>query len=247
MMEDLSFFESAEDAIRYKQDCIEMELLHHRNLCDIDTVSQLCWMEDGDSKAESDGLMTKIGNGLQALMDKILSIVKAVINGIKSGQGNHLVFDEWIESDDAEYQMNTDIEKMVATLDEQYLQMRTTVQKISSATGMDPKKVAEIADRAGLAAEKAANFSHSQTAKEIMKGAAVKKLGRHLGQKMYDTDGLIKENQQKVKSLKKDAKFKDRVTCYEHAMHALSKITLGYKKATDSLKAVVKKTKRTDT
>lgn len=239
MIEELSFFEPVDDAIRYKQDCIEVELLHHRNLCNIDTVSQLCYLEDADTKTESDGLLIKIRNGVEALMDKVLSIVKAIINGIKSGSSNRLVFDEWIESDDAQYQLQGDIQKMMSELDKQYLQMRTVVQKISAATGMDPKKVAEISDKAGATAEKVANFSHTELAKEMVKGAAIKKMGKHLANQLYDVDNLMEENKKKVRLLKKNAGYKDRLTCYDHTTRALLKISMGYKKMLGSLKSSI--------
>lgn len=244
MIEELSFFESVDDAIRYKQDCIEVELLHHRNLCNIDTVSQLCYLEDADTKTESDGLLAKIRSGVEALMDKLLSIVKAIINGIKSGSNNHLVFDEWIESDDAQYQLQGDIQKMMSELDEQYLQMRTVVQKISAATGMDPKKVAEISDKAGATAEKVANFSHTKLAKKMVRGAAIKKMSKHLANQLYDVDNLTEENKKKVRQLKKDAGCKDRLTCYDYTTRALVKITMGYKKMLGSLKSSIHEKKR---
>ena len=137
-----------DEEIYFKESTIEFDLMHHKNQSLIDLYSQELFLEaaEGAPAKESKGVFQKIIDGIQAALKRIGDIIDGFMNAIRENKGNHLTPEEYMNSTAGKEALALDIALMRKDVDEEYLQMRKIVQKLSSATGLPAEDIAKFSD-----------------------------------------------------------------------------------------------------
>lgn len=136
---------SSEAEIAYCETAIEFGVLNHHALIAIDTYEQCLYVEDGNTEA-TEGVFQKMKKAILDILDKIDSVIRGFLDGIKSGSKNRLTADKYMSSATAQINLNTDIIEMQKVVDAQFLEMRKVVKMISNVSGFDPDVVANTCD-----------------------------------------------------------------------------------------------------
>ena len=137
---------SSEAEIAYCETAIQLGVLNHQALLAIDTYEQCLYLEDGNSEAV-EGVFQKMKKAVLDILDKIDSIIRGFLDGIKGGSDNRLTADKYFTSETGKINLNKDILEMQKTVDEEFLEMRKVVKMISNTTGFDPEKVGKACDK----------------------------------------------------------------------------------------------------
>lgn len=132
--------------VDYLENNLEVAILEHTALNAIAIETQLAYMEDGETKEASDGILSKIKKTIFTILDKIGALIEGFIDSVKSLSKNRLTASKYMNSETAKYRLNCDVTKMMEAVDKEYLKTRKVVQAISKGTGVDPAEVANIAD-----------------------------------------------------------------------------------------------------
>ena len=173
------FFEDvcmpSDDAeISFYEDALELGVLNHKAALAADLYTQELYMEEEDSSG-SDGVFEEMKKAILTVLDKIDSIIRGFLDGVKSLSSNRLTADEYLNSSTGQLRLAEDLFAMQKMVDKEYYRLRPIVSKISDMTDIDVEKVASVCDDITEKLHNNRSFI-AREAKAMVKASAVKAL-----------------------------------------------------------------------
>ena len=217
IIEDACMAESPEDLIFYENALI-LDTLYHNSMNIIGMSST--FMEEGGSR---DGIIGKMIDGIIAILDKIDSLIKGTLDGIRATSKKRLTAHKYMQSATAECVINLEILEMQKRVNEEYLKARPVIQKISSATGFDAEEVEAVCD--GINKKLSDNKDKiSAGAKGIVKGAALLKIRDVAAKQLEESTGWKKKTEESVNRLRRSGD-KKKVSALSKFANTLGNLT----------------------
>lgn len=131
----------------FLENALETSILEHDALNAIGIYEQLIYMEDGEETPASKGVFEHIKAAILKILDSIQTAIDGAIDFIHSKSKKRLTAEEYMQSNTGQYQLSCDVENMMKAVDNEYLQSRKFVMKVSKLTKQDAEKIAGITDR----------------------------------------------------------------------------------------------------
>lgn len=135
--------------INDKQNALFLDIAAHDIYSMTDMYVESCYMEDASEKEdqsdEKKSILKTISNKLRGLIDKIRDIIDGFKASVESKK--NLTAEEFLSSETATVQMEYDIVAMQKEVDQEYLEARKIVSKISGITKVPIDEVAAFCDK----------------------------------------------------------------------------------------------------
>ena len=197
---------SCEAEIAYCETAIEFGVLNHQALIAIDTYEQCLYVEDGNTEA-TEGVFQKMKKAILDILDKIDSVIRGFLDGIKLGSKNRLTVDKYMSSETAQLNIQKDIIEIHKAIDAEFMEMRKVVKVISNVSGFDPNDVAkkcdEITERIRANKDKI-----KDGAKGLVKAAAIYKISEDANKKIEESWGWEKKTKELLNRMDTNDKHK---------------------------------------
>lgn len=196
---------SSDEEISFYEDALELGVLNHKAILAVDMYEQCMYLEEGDSPG-NDGVFEKMKRAILAVLDKIDSIIRGFLDGVKSLSSDRLTAEEYMNSSTGQLRLAEDLFAMQKMVDKEYYRLRPIISKISDITDIEAEKVASVCDSITEKLHDNRAFI-AREAKGVVKAAAVNALYKNSIDRMSDIQKWEKETAESLRRQGKDEKF----------------------------------------
>ena len=189
------YSESAMD-INAKQVELALNIAAHDIYSMTDMYVESCYMEDASEKKNESSEKKTVFNTIVEKIRGLIDRIREIIDGFKASveSKKNLTAEEYLSSETAEVEMMYDIAAMQKEVDQEYLEARKIVKKISGITNVPIDEVAAFCDKMDAKLHKNKD-KFIPAGKAIMKTAAIDGIRKSVYKNISDSKHMTDELQ----------------------------------------------------